>query len=44
MLAETLGAQPSQIELVDSALNAALRGAELTKRLLAVARQQPLAS
>jgi two-component system cell cycle sensor histidine kinase/response regulator CckA len=44
MLAEALRADASQMELVDSALNAALRGAELTKRLLAVARQQPLAT
>ena len=44
MLIETLRGDPIQVELADGALNAALRGAELTNRLLAVARQQPLST
>jgi signal transduction histidine kinase len=44
MLLDTLQADPDRAELADAALNAALRGAELTKRLLAVARQQPLST
>ena len=42
MLLDTLKTDPDRAELAEDALNAALRGAELTKRLLAVARQQPL--
>jgi signal transduction histidine kinase len=42
LLAERTAADPATIELIDDALNAALRGADLTKRLLAVARLQPL--
>jgi signal transduction histidine kinase len=42
LLAEAVGHDPSQMELVEAALSSALRGAELTKRLLAFSRQQPL--
>jgi PAS domain S-box-containing protein len=44
MLQDLVRSDPEGSELAQSALNAALRGAELTKRLLAVARQQPLAA
>jgi signal transduction histidine kinase len=44
MLQDSLREDPERAEFVESALNAALRGAELTKRLLAVARQQPLSA
>ena len=33
-----------RVEMANGALDAALRGAKLTKRLLAVARQQPLSA
>jgi signal transduction histidine kinase len=42
LLSDTVRDNPGQMELVDSALKSALRGAELTKRLLAFSRQQPL--
>jgi signal transduction histidine kinase len=44
MLLETLKTDAARAEMASGALNAALRGAELTKRLLAVARQQPLSA
>jgi signal transduction histidine kinase len=44
LLGELASANPAQTELIDAALSGALRGAELTKRLLAFARQQPLAA
>ena len=44
MLLETLRTDATRAEMANGALNAALRGAELTKRLLAVARQQPLSA
>jgi signal transduction histidine kinase len=44
MLQDSLSDDPERTELVEGALKAALRGAELTKRLLAVARQQPLSA
>jgi signal transduction histidine kinase len=44
MLLDTLRSDADRSELADSALNAALHGAELTKRLLAFARQQPLSA
>ncbi|MDI1327185.1 MAG: response regulator [Brevundimonas sp.] len=44
MLIEMLRGDPIQAELADDALNAALRGAELTNRLLVVARQQPFST
>ena len=39
---ERLGGNPEALELVDAALDAGLRGAELNKRLLAFARRQTL--
>jgi len=39
---ERLAADPEALDLVDTALDAGLRGAELNKRLLAFARQQAL--
>ncbi len=42
LLREGLKAQPEMNELVTDVLEAALRGAELTARLLAFARRQPL--
>ncbi len=42
LLAETLNGDPEKRSLANAALKSALHGAELTKRLLAVARQQPL--
>jgi len=42
LLLDTLRSAPDQAQLGQEALEAALRGAELTKRLLAFARQQPL--
>jgi CheY-like chemotaxis protein len=42
LLQPLLGAQPETGDLVDEALAAALRGADLTQRLLAFARRQPL--
>jgi signal transduction histidine kinase len=44
LLLEMVRDQSGPIELVNDALNSALRGAELTKRLLAFARQQPLSA
>ncbi|MEI9985909.1 MAG: response regulator [Aliidongia sp.] len=44
LLADAVRHDPAQIELVDAALASALRGAELTKRLLAFSRQQPLST
>jgi signal transduction histidine kinase len=44
LLGEIEQANPAQAALIDAALNSALRGAELTKRLLAFARQQPLST
>jgi signal transduction histidine kinase len=44
LLIDMLRPDPARAELAESALSAALRGAELTKRLLAVARQQPLSA
>jgi PAS domain S-box-containing protein len=40
---EEVGGNPTVRPMLDDALDAALRGAELVKRLLAVARTQPLA-
>ncbi|MDR3414884.1 MAG: response regulator [Nevskia sp.] len=42
VLIESLRSNPIQTELATAILNAALRGAELTKRLLTFARQEPL--
>lgn len=42
LLQEFAHADPDAAELVDSAFKAALRGAELTRQLLAFARRQPL--
>jgi signal transduction histidine kinase len=42
LLSERLGSDPDARELVQEALDAALRGADLTRRLLAFARRQPL--
>jgi signal transduction histidine kinase len=42
LLAATVRENPAQAELAEAALASALRGAELTKRLLAFSRQQPL--
>jgi PAS domain S-box-containing protein len=42
LLAERAGRDPGAAELVQSALAASLRGAELTRQLLAFARRQPL--
>ncbi len=42
LLAERLGGDPLGIEMATTVLQAAERGAELTSRLLAVARRQPL--
>jgi signal transduction histidine kinase len=44
LLADAVRHDPGQAELVEAALASALRGAELTKRLLAFSRQQPLSS
>ncbi|HVJ53725.1 MAG TPA: response regulator [Aliidongia sp.] len=44
LLLELVKGEPGPAELAQEALNSALRGAELTKRLLAFARQQPLTS
>src|SRR5579859_1046945 len=44
LLAEAVRHDPAQTELVEAALSSALRGAELTKRLLAFSRQQPLST
>lgn len=44
LLATIVQHDPMQTELVDAALSSALRGAELTKRLLAFSRQQPLST
>ena len=44
LLAEAVQHDPAQAELVEAALSSALRGAELTKRLLAFSRQQPLST
>jgi signal transduction histidine kinase len=44
LLQDSLRDDPERTEFVEGALNAALRGAELTKSLLAVARQQPLSA
>jgi signal transduction histidine kinase len=44
LLCEIDGVNAARAELIDAALNSALRGAELTKRLLAFARQQPLSA
>ena len=40
--AEHAAADPAQREIIQEALNGALRGAELTRRLLAFSRKQPL--
>jgi PAS domain S-box-containing protein len=42
LLEERIVADPESTELLREALHAALRGAELTRQLLAVARRQPL--
>src|SRR5205823_10555004 len=42
LLAERVGRDATSNELVQSALGASLRGAELTRQLLAFARRQPL--
>ena len=42
VLRETRSFEPSEAELLQDALDAALNGAELTRRLLAFARRQPL--
>ena len=42
LLMDQVQQDPSQRELAEAALSSALRGAELTKRLLAFSRQQPL--
>jgi signal transduction histidine kinase len=42
LLGETLAGDPEQKELIDDALAAAFNGADLTRRLLAFARKQPL--
>jgi PAS domain S-box-containing protein len=42
VLRETRGFEPHEAELLQDALDAALNGAELTRRLLAFARRQPL--
>lgn len=42
LLRERFNADPESDELAEQALSAALRGAELTQRLLAFARKQPL--
>ena len=42
ILSETTSADPAQQELVTSAIGAAVSGSELTRRLLAFARRQPL--
>jgi CheY-like chemotaxis protein len=42
LAAERLKADPKAGELIDAALNGALRGAELVKKLLAFSRRQPL--
>jgi PAS domain S-box-containing protein len=43
LAAERLAADPKTRELIESALQGALRGAELVQRLLAFSRRQPLA-
>ncbi len=42
LLSEELGGDPDSVALAEQALAAALRGADLTRRLLAFARRQPL--
>jgi CheY-like chemotaxis protein len=42
LLTERLKADPAKLELANEALEAGLRGADLTQRLLAFARRQPL--
>jgi PAS domain S-box-containing protein len=42
LLHERLAADPESTELLDEALGAALRGADVTRQLLAFARRQPL--
>ncbi len=42
LLTERLGADPEDTEIAQEALQAARRGAELTQRMLAFARKQPL--
>jgi PAS domain S-box-containing protein len=42
LVRERIAGNPEALELVDTALNAGLRGAELNKRLLAFARRQSL--
>jgi CheY-like chemotaxis protein len=42
VLIDTLGDMPEQIELANEILNSALNGSRLTRRLLAVGRNQPL--
>jgi signal transduction histidine kinase len=42
VLIDTLGDTPEQIELANEILNSALNGSRLTRRLLAVGRNQPL--
>jgi signal transduction histidine kinase len=44
LLVESLQDDSDRIELASAALNSALRGAKLTRRLLAFARQQPLST
>ena len=44
LLADTPSDDPMHAELLQDAVNAALRGSELTSRLLAFARQQPLST
>jgi CheY-like chemotaxis protein len=44
MLKELMGGDPARVELIDGALNGAMGGADLIKRLLAFARQQPLSA
>lgn len=44
MLLESLQDNADQVELASAALSSALRGGELTRRLLAFARQQPLSA
>ena len=44
LLMDQVRGNPAQQELAEAALSSAMRGAELTKRLLAFSRQQPLAT
>jgi signal transduction histidine kinase len=44
MLKDLIGGDPARVDLIDGALNGAMCGAELIKRLLAFARQQPLSA